>query len=192
LALRYFGPVFAGERRDTDVLVSQWSKEAAKYGGPPPITAFDLLKTSFRFVIRGNAIVEDYSFLIYGAEFARVLGLPETPAIGAPLAEQLPLRYQAMFLEGCGQALAQTEPAPISGRVLQQDQIELYRAVFLPLAAPAKSQMRLIIGSFNRRIEPRTAALAGQISAETGRSAPVFAVVRAGERAEPKGGLGGV
>jgi hypothetical protein len=193
MASSYSGPVFAGERRDTDMLLSQWSKEASSYGGPPPITAFDFLKTSFRFVIRGNAVVEDYSFLIYGAQFARVLELPETPAIGAPLADQLPLRYLALFLEGCGQALAQTEaPAPVSGRVLEREQIELYRAIFLPLASPTNSQTRLIIGSFNRRIEPRTAPFAGRISAESGRPAPLFATVRAGARPEPKGPVGGI
>jgi hypothetical protein len=147
------GPTFASERRDAERLTALWSKEASKYGGPPPITTFELLDT-FRFVVCANTIIGHHSFHTYGAPFARLLGLPETPAIGAPLADQLPRRYLPLFIDGCDKALVQMKPIPYSDFIVYQEQIELYRAVFLPLADQPKSQTRLILGSFNCRIVP--------------------------------------
>ena len=147
-------PIFASERRDTERLMALWRREASKYKAPPPLTAFDFLSKSFRFAICANPIVGDQWFLIYGSRFARLLGLPESPAVDVALADQLSSEHLPLFQEGCDKALTRVEPVPISGEVIHHGRIELYRAVFLPLADPPKSQLRLILGSFNLRIGP--------------------------------------
>ena len=66
----------------------------------------------------GDAIVGDHGFLIYGSQFALLLELPETPAFGAPLANQLLGRFLPLLTDGCGEALAQIEPVPMSGLIV--------------------------------------------------------------------------
>jgi hypothetical protein len=146
--------MFSGELRDTERVIALWRQEASKHAGPPPITAFDFSGTSYRFAICWNAIGGDYSFLIYGSQFAHVLGLPAAAAVDIPLSDLVPASYLPVFLEGCGEALARMDPVPLSGFVVRHKHIELYRAVFLPLARPRKSKTRLVLGSFNRRVGP--------------------------------------
>jgi hypothetical protein len=149
-----------GELRDTERLIALWRQHASKSGGPPPVTAFDFSRMiggdwSYRFVICADTEGDDHTFLMYGAQFARLLGLPETPAFGASFNRQLPERYLPLFTEGCGEAIALGEPARMNGFVLHYGQIELYRSVFAPLAMRPNSPAGLILGSFNRRIGPR-------------------------------------
>jgi hypothetical protein len=50
---------------------------------------------------RRKPIVERSSFLFYGASFATLLELPETPDHSVPMVAQLPMRYVPVFTKGC-------------------------------------------------------------------------------------------
>jgi hypothetical protein len=178
------GPTFSGDLRNTEGVIALWREEAAKHAGPPPVTAFDFSKTSHRFVVCRDAIADDYSFLIYGSQFAQLLGLPEAPAVDVPLADLIPDTYLPVFREGCSEALARMEPIPLSGFVVRHERIELYRAVFLPLARPPRSKITSVLGSFGRRVGPTVS----QFDAACGPSAVSAEIARAlrfakGERA---------
>jgi len=154
-------PAPIGELRDTERLVALWRQQASRCGGPPPVTAFDFSRIfingdwGYRFVICADTEGDDHTFLMYGAQFARLLGLPQAPDFGAAFRRQLPERYLPLFTEGCGEAIALGNPARINGFVLKYGQIELYRSVFAPLAVQPNSPAGLILGTFNRRIGPR-------------------------------------
>jgi hypothetical protein len=149
------GPV--GELRDTELAISLWRQKASESGGVPPPTAFDFSLMiggawNYRFVICTDAVVGELTFLIYGSRFAQLLELPAEPVSGVPIIRQLPGRYLSLFTEGCREAVAQAAPVRLSGAVADYGQIELYRAAFMPLAMHQHSFMRLVFGSFNRRI----------------------------------------
>jgi len=152
-------PGYIGELRDTERAIALWHQKSAEYGGPPPLAAFDFSRLdggdcAYRFVICADLAASPF-FLVYGVQFARLLELPKTPSVGAPLADHLPQRYLRLFNEGCEDAIARAHPVPMSGFVAHIDQIELYRAAFMPLARSRKSTARFVLGSFNRRIGPR-------------------------------------
>jgi hypothetical protein len=147
----------AGELRDTELAISLWRQRASEFDGVPPPTAFDFSSMiagtwNHRFVICTDAVVGELTFLIYGSRFAQLLELPAEPISGTPIAQQLPGRYLSLFTEGCREAIAQSAPVRLSGAVVDYGQIELYRAAFMPLAMRQHSLMRLVFGSFNRRI----------------------------------------
>jgi hypothetical protein len=149
------GPV--GELRDTELAISLWRRKASEFGGVPPPTAFDFSSMiggawNHRFVICTDTVVGELTFLIYGSGFAQLLELPAQPTSGIPIPRQLPGRYLSLFTEGCRDAIAQAAPVRLSGAVVDYGQIELYRAAFMPLAMRQHSLMRLVFGSFNRRI----------------------------------------
>jgi hypothetical protein len=58
-------------------------------------------KWAHRFIIAVDPVVEDSSFLFYGARFASRLGLPETPNHSIPIVAQLPTQYIPVFTRGC-------------------------------------------------------------------------------------------
>ena len=148
-----------GELRDTEQLIRLWQEKAFKFGAPPPASVFDFSRMigggdwGYRFVISADPVSGDHAFLIYGLPLARLLELPEKPMPNVPIARQLPERYLPLFNAGCSKAIAQALPIRTSGAVVHGDQIELYRAAFMPLAGQAKSS--LVFGSFNRRVGPR-------------------------------------
>jgi hypothetical protein len=169
------GPMFAGELRGTERLIAIWRQEASKHDGPPPITAFDFFGSSYRFVICTKSRVGKHTFLIYGSQFAQLFSLPEAPAVDISLADLIPDAYLPVFREGCSEVLARMEPVPLSGFVVRHERIELYRAVFLPLAKPMKSRTRLVIGSFSRRVGPTVSEFdavwgTSRVSAEVARA----------------------
>jgi len=148
----------AGEQRDTERAITLW-QTASELGNPPAITALGLSRIAgdwgYRFLISGDQIVPDAVFLLYGRQFARVLGLPAKLLGHAPMLQQLPGRYRPLFTEGCREAVTQTAPVRFSGAALHQGKIEFYRAVFMPFRLCPDSPRPLIYGSFNYRTVPK-------------------------------------
>jgi len=157
-------PDFVGELRNTTRTIALWRQKASEFGQPPPRSAFNFSRMTDRywaycFLIGADALGAHGKLLVCGLEFARLLELPETAAVGAPLASQLPARYARLFAEGCRAALAQEKPIRVSGIVGQAaGAIELYRAAFLALAKEPNSSTRFIFGSFNSRICSKVSA----------------------------------
>jgi hypothetical protein len=157
-------PDFVGELRNTTRTIALWRQKASEFGEPPPRSAFDFSRMTDRywaycFLIGTDALGAHCRFLAYGSEFARLLELPGTAAVGTPLAGQLPARYARLFAEGCCAALTQEKPIRVSGIVAQEaGAIELYRAAFLALAKEPNSSTRFIFGSFNSRICSKVSA----------------------------------
>ena|ERR1051325_3920065 len=155
---------FPAEQRDTASAIRLWHQKTADLGQLPPITAFDFsrLKSDwgYRFLISGDEFVEASVFLAYGAQFARLLGLPQQPRSRLPLIHQLPERYRPVFMDGYGEALRDLTPICFAGTVIHQRKAEFYRAAFMPVRG-ANSVRSLIYGSFNYRIVPREDAIEG-------------------------------
>jgi hypothetical protein len=147
-----------GEQRDTERAVMLW-QTASELGGPPAITAVDLSRITgdwgYRFLISSDQIVIDAVFLLYGRQFARVLGLSTKPSGYTSMLQQLPGRYRPLFTEGCRGAVVQGAPARFSGATVHQGKIEFYRAVFMPFKLCPNSPRPLIYGSFNYRTVPK-------------------------------------
>src|SRR5437016_9208618 len=122
------GPGVAIERRDTERAVMLWRKKASALGSPPPLAEFDFSRIrgdwGYRFIISG-ADVECSVFLIYGSQFARLLELREKPVCYKAMLEQLPERYQPLFIEGSSDAINDAVPARFAGAVVHQGQVEL-------------------------------------------------------------------
>jgi hypothetical protein len=153
-------PGLVGELRDTELAISLWRQKASEFDGVPPPTAFDFSSMiggawNHRFVICTDAGVGELTFLLYGSRFAQLLELPAEPTSGIPIARQLPSRYLRLFTEGSRAAITQAAPVRLSGAIVDYGQIELYRAAFMPLLMREHSLMRLVFGSFNRRIGPQ-------------------------------------
>jgi hypothetical protein len=153
-------PELVGELRDTELAISLWRRKASEFGGLPPPTAFDFSRMvggawSQRFVICGDAVAGELTFLLYGSGFAQLLELPEKPVSGIPIVRQLPRRYLPLFTEGCRDAIARAAPVRLSGAVVDYGQIEVYRAAFMPLAMRRNSSIQLVFGTFNRRLGPK-------------------------------------
>jgi hypothetical protein len=149
-------PDRGAELRDTVVISALWRQKAAEYGGPPPVTAFDISRMArsdwgYGFMICYGSMEIDHTFLVYGSQLRRLLELPVSPVCGVPLSRQMPARYLPVFMAGCAKTIAQGVPVRLSGSVVHLGQVELYRAVFMPLAALPNSPVRRILGSFNRR-----------------------------------------
>ena len=148
-------PDRSGELRDTLRIGALWHQKAAEYGRPPPVTAFDISQMArsdwgYGFMIRYGSMEIDHTFLAYGSQLRRLLELPASPVCAVPLSRQ-PKRYLHIFIAGCAETIAQGEPVQLSGSVAHLGHVELYRAVFMPLAALPNSPVRRILGSFNRR-----------------------------------------
>src|SRR5204863_4374706 len=124
------------EQRDTEAAIKLWHRRATEVGGPPPLSTFDFSRLTsdwgYRFLISGDEFVKASVFLVYGVHFARLLGLPEQPRSKIPLVHQLPVRYRPLFVDGYGEALRDLAPARLSGTVVHQRKLELYRAAFMP------------------------------------------------------------
>ena len=156
-------PLSAGELRDTERVIALWRQKAAELGRPPPAAAFDFAplagERGCRFILCGDSVVEDATFLAYGTQFARLFELPEKPVIEIPALRQLPGRYQPMFAEGYSAAIVRGEPARFSGAVMHYGMVELYRAAFMPLKLKPQAAVQLVFGSFNFRSGLRAAAV---------------------------------
>jgi hypothetical protein len=147
----------AAESREGERVLRHWDLKAAQFGTPPPLRAFDLSLMlqrdwAHRFLISADAVVENHTFLIYGAKFAQLLGLPEMPVPLVPMMPQLPERYRGVFAQGVGEAISQQAPVRLNGAFdLGGGLREAYRAAFAPVAVRPNALTQLVYGAFNRR-----------------------------------------
>jgi len=65
--------------------------------------------------------------MMYAANFAQLLDLPEKVRTIIPLLQQIPERYRCIFADGCHKAMTQAAPARFSGAFDYDFQAELYR-----------------------------------------------------------------
>src|SRR5437868_15178005 len=77
-------PIAAREQRETERLITDWERETRQLGHALALMTLDVsamagARWAHRFLIAVNPVVEDSSFLFYGARFASLLGLAETP-----------------------------------------------------------------------------------------------------------------
>ena len=146
----------SNERRDITRAFEHWLRHASGGDPIPVLDRFDFASIrgdwSHRFLICTDREVEQAAFVAYGSKFAALLGLPETVSTIIPLAQQLPERYQPLFAEGCGNAIAKEVPARFSGAFERDFTTELFRAVFLPIRLHPSWSKWLVFGSFNYKI----------------------------------------
>ena len=127
------------------------------------MTAFDFSPMiggawSNRFVVYFDPASGHLNFLTYGSRFAELLELPEEQINDFPINRPIPGRYLPLFIEGCRDAITRAAPVRSSGVLVEYGQIELYRTAFMPLASRQNSSMRLVFGTFNRRLGPNAHA----------------------------------
>lgn len=147
------------ESRDTERAIRLWHQKASS-ARPPDPSAFDFQRLGadwgYRFVICGDKVLGAAVFIVYGLQFARVLGLPDKPNPFMPMLQQVPQRYRDLFGDGCYEVLLHSKPARFSGAVRNDTNAELYRAAFMPLRSGDPTRP-LIFGTFNRRAVPLSA-----------------------------------
>ena len=142
------------ERRDIQRTIDLWQRNAAG-SALPDVGTFDFSPMKqdwgYRFLICSDLNLENAAFVMYGAQLARLLAVPEKVQTIVPLFQQIPERYQPIFAEGCSKAMTQAAPARSSGTFNYDFQVELYRAVFLPIRLHPSWSKRLIFGSLSYR-----------------------------------------
>lgn len=158
-------PTGGRERRESERVIAYWEKKIDQLGKSPTVAALDLAEMdtpawSHRFVIAVDPVVENSALLMYGAEFARLLDLPEKSVPHVVMVRQLPARFWDVFKRGCGQAHTERTPVRVEGEIERDDgQKELYRAAFIPVGVKENSLTHLAFGAFNSRLaEPALAA----------------------------------
>ena len=145
----------ANERRDVQRTIDLWQRNMAADNMLPEVGTFDFspMKRDWghRFLICSDLNLENAAFIMYGAQLARLLHLPETVQGIVPLFQQIPERYRPIFIDGCSKAMTQAAPARFSGTFNYDFQVELYRGVFLPIRLHPSWSKRLIFGSLSYR-----------------------------------------
>jgi hypothetical protein len=146
------------ERRVSEQLIADWERESRRLGELVALMTLDASamkdpKWAHRFLIAVNPVIEDSSFVLYGASFAALLELPEIPNHTVSLAAQLPTRYVRVFTRGCIAATFSSVPFRMQGAVERNDgQQELYRAAFIHLSLDASPRGRhFTLGAFSCR-----------------------------------------
>jgi hypothetical protein len=148
-------------RRETERLMAYWEQKLKELGGEVTIAGLDLSRTdgrewSNRFLISVDPIVERSALVLYGPQFARLLGLPERPPTDRPLLRQVPRRYGEVFLRGCTEVQRQSGPVRLDGEVERaDDRVEQYRAIFIPVRVRPNSLTCFAFGAFNSRVVAR-------------------------------------
>lgn len=143
------------DRREAERAVAYWDEKVDELGDEATIASLDLAAIdnqdwSNRFVIAVDEKVERSALLMYGAQFARLLGLPATPQTNLPLERQLPRRFSDMFLRGCRE---QTGPVRLEGEVERDgERVEQYRAVFIPVKVRPGARTHFAFGAFSSRV----------------------------------------
>jgi len=151
-------PAAGRAQRETDRLLAYWEGRLAELGGELTIAGLDLDQAnsrdwSNRFLISVDSFIERSSLLLYGPQFARLLGLPGKPRAELPMMRQIPTRYTDLFMHGCADALREMAPVEFAGAVERADgQIEQYRAVFVPIGVKPNALTWFAFGAFNDRI----------------------------------------
>ena len=145
----------AKERRDVQRTIDLWKGNMAEGSALPDVGTFDFSPMrqdwGHRFLICSDLNLENAAFVMYGAQLARLLAVPEKVLAVVPLFQQIPERYRPIFAEGCSKAMTQAAPARCSGTFNYDFQVELYRAVFLPIRLHPSWSKRLIFGSLSYR-----------------------------------------
>ena len=148
-------PMTETEQRDVRQIIALWQRNASEDGGPPLLSTFDLAKMKgnwdHRFLICSDQTVQNAAFIVYGAKFAQLLGLPDKMTRVVSLYQLIPRRYRQVFAEGCGAVMTKDEPAQFAGKFDHEARAELFRAVFVPIRLHPKWTKRLILGSLNCR-----------------------------------------
>ena len=153
------------ERREAERAVAYWEDKIDALGQDATLAALDLgaidsADWSNRFFIAIDKRIERSSLLLYGSKFAQLLDLPAKVRRDLPLVRQLPRRFSEVFLHGCSEAPLQMGPVRLEGEIERNDdRVEQYRAVFIPVGVKPNSLTHLAFGSFNSRVvEPAMAA----------------------------------
>jgi len=148
-------PIAARERRETERLITDWEQETRQLGHALAVMTLDVSamtgpKWANRFIIAVDRVVEDSCFLFYGARFASLLGLPETPNHSIPIVAQLPTQYIPVFTRGCITSTLSISAVRMQGAVNGGQ--NLYRAAFIRLSLDGDRQQHLVLGAFNCRV----------------------------------------
>src|SRR5712691_7715601 len=130
------------ERRQAERAIAYWEQKAAEGRSRPTLTQLDPGETidgenwAHRFVIAPDQVAEVSTFLMCGSNAARLLELSDAPLKYAPMFRKMPRRFFEIFTRGCGAALASGTLARLEGTIERDDDcLELYRAVFMPIGA---------------------------------------------------------
>lgn len=146
------------DRREAERLLAYWEGRLAELGGEVTIAGIDLTQThsrdwSNRFLISVDPMVERSALILYGPQFARLMGLPEQPRTDLPMGRQLPRRYIDLFMRGCTEAQSEWVPVRFDGEVERyDDKIEQYRSIFIPVGVRPNSVTCFAFGAFNCRV----------------------------------------
>lgn len=152
------------ERRESERAIAYWEKKIAELGGNMTVAGLDLaemqsVEWSHRFVIAVDPVPENSALLLYGADFGRLLDLPEKRTPHVPMIRQLPKRYSDVFVRGCGDADREGQPIRLEGEVAREDgRNELFRAAFIPVGVRENSITHIAFGAFNSCLAERLAA----------------------------------
>jgi hypothetical protein len=148
----------ARERRESEQLITDWERETQRLGHALARMTLDVSamtgpKWTHRVIIAINPIVESSSFLFYGASFAALFELPETPDHSVPMAAQLPMRYVPVFTKGCIASMLSGAAVRMQGAVEREDGgQELYRAAFIRSSLDPNRRQHFALGAFNCRL----------------------------------------
>jgi hypothetical protein len=130
------------------------------------ISAMTSPRWDYRFIISVVPVVEDWSFLFYGARVASLMELPERPVHSVSMIAQLPVRYVPALTNGCIASTFSATAVRMHGVVRREDGgEELYRAAFIRLNLDANRQQHFVLGVFNCHL----AEQAGSQRHETGK-----------------------
>jgi hypothetical protein len=158
------GELTGRERRESERAIAYWEKKIAQLGGAMTVAGLDLAEMqseewSHRFVIAVDPVPENSALLLYGADFGRLLELPEKRMPHVPMVRQLPKRYSDVFVRGCGDAEREGLPIRLEGEVSRDDgTAELYRAAFIPVGVRENSITHIAFGAFNSCLAKKLAA----------------------------------
>jgi hypothetical protein len=111
----------APERRESEIVITDWEEEARRLGRALALTTLDLSamtgpKWAHRFVISVGPVAEDCILLFYGASFAAMMQLPANPEYSVPMMAHLPVRYVPVFAKGCMDAMFRGAPSGCRAR----------------------------------------------------------------------------
>src|SRR6266478_6420203 len=146
------------ERRQAERAIAYWEQKAAEVRSRPTLTqldpgeAIDVESWAHRFVIAPDQVAEVSTFLMCGSNAARLLELSDAPLKYALMFRRLPRRFFEIFTRGCSDAISAGTLARLEGTIERDDDcLELYRAVFMPIGA------NLVFGAYNSLLTgPRT------------------------------------
>ena len=148
------------EQREGERAIAYWEDQATRLGAnatvgalTPDPAAMRSEEWSHRFVVASDSVIEDATLILYGANFARLLGIP--PERKPPLAIRrwVPDRLLQVFLDGCSDAFKLNTPVRVEGEVPREHgQRELFRAAFMPIGSDSGKPVRLAFGAFNSRL----------------------------------------